>query len=74
VSRAKEAIRRYLDTIDKDSRSKSELKDQASPEYPFPKTTLNEVAACLPFSGKAKTLQEMNAAIKKSARKRKPKA
>lgn len=35
---------------------------------PFPETTLKEVASCLPFSGKAKTLAEMEEAIKKGAR------
>jgi hypothetical protein len=75
VSRAKDAIRRYLDAIDKDGRLKSGLQDQASHEYPFPKTTLSEVAACLPaVTGKGKSLQKMDTAIKKGAKKRKPKA
>jgi len=35
---------------------------------PFPETSLKEVASCLSYSGKAKTLDEMEAAIKKGAR------
>ena len=38
------------------------------PASPFPETTLQEVDACLPFSGKAKTLEEMEKAISKGAR------
>jgi AbrB family looped-hinge helix DNA binding protein len=30
---------------------------------PFKKTDLKEVAGCLPYNGKAKTLEEMDAAI-----------
>jgi hypothetical protein len=33
-------------------------------------TTLREVAACLPFTGKAKTLEDMEAAIKAGAKKK----
>jgi hypothetical protein len=40
---------------------------------PFPKTTLREVVSCLTFSGKPKTLKEMEAAIKKGARQSKRK-
>lgn len=35
---------------------------------PFPETTVKEAASCLPYSGKAKTLEEMEAAVKKGAR------
>ena len=38
------------------------------PMSPFPETTLREVASCLSYSGKAKTLDEMEEAIKKGAR------
>ncbi len=31
---------------------------------PFPETTLREVASCLSYSGKARTLEEMERAIK----------
>ncbi len=37
------------------------------PASPFPETTLREVASCLSYSGKAKTLEEMEEAIKKGA-------
>ena len=33
------------------------------PKAPFDESTLDEVAGCLRFDGKAKTLDEMNAAI-----------
>lgn len=36
---------------------------------PFKKTDLKEVAGCLPYSGKAKTLEEMEAAIALGAKK-----
>ena len=39
------------------------------PASAFPVTTLREVAACLPFTGKAKTLEDMEAAIKAGAKK-----
>jgi len=35
---------------------------------PFPETSVKEVASCLSYSGKTKTLEEMEAAIKKGAR------
>ncbi len=38
------------------------------PTSPFPETTMKEAASCLSYSGKAKTLEEMEAAIKKGAR------
>lgn len=38
------------------------------PASPFPETSIKDVAACLAFSGKPKTLAEMEAAIKKGAR------
>jgi AbrB family looped-hinge helix DNA binding protein len=38
------------------------------PTSPFPETSLKETASCLSYSGKAKTLEEMEAAIKKGAR------
>lgn len=38
------------------------------PASAFPETRLKEVASCLSYSGKAKTLEEMEAAIKKGAR------
>ena len=38
------------------------------PTSPFPETSLKAVAACLPFSGRAKTLEEMDEAIRKGAR------
>ncbi len=34
----------------------------------FPETSLRDVASCLPYSGKAKSLEEMEDAIKKGAR------
>jgi AbrB family looped-hinge helix DNA binding protein len=33
------------------------------PAAPFPETTLADIAGCLPYKGKAKTLAEMEAAI-----------
>jgi len=39
-----------------------------TPASPFPETSLQEVASCLPYSGRAKTLEEMEEAIKKGAR------
>jgi AbrB family looped-hinge helix DNA binding protein len=39
------------------------------PASAFPVTTLREVAACLSFTGKAKTLEDMDAAIKAGAKK-----
>ena len=38
------------------------------PVQPFPISTLAEVAACLPYRGKAKTLAEMEEAIRQGAR------
>ena len=38
------------------------------PTSPFPETTLKEVASCLSYSGKTKTLEDMESAIKKGAR------
>jgi AbrB family looped-hinge helix DNA binding protein len=38
------------------------------PTTPFPETRFKEVASCLSYSGKAKTPDEMEAAIKKGAR------
>lgn len=38
------------------------------PTSPFPEATLREVASCLSYSGKAKTLEEMEDAVKKGAR------
>jgi AbrB family looped-hinge helix DNA binding protein len=35
---------------------------------PFPETSLKEVASCLSYSGKPKTLDEMEEAVKKGAR------
>lgn len=40
---------------------------QLKPAAPFPPTTLAEVAACLPFRGKTKTLAEMEEAIRRGA-------
>ncbi|MBI5640514.1 MAG: AbrB/MazE/SpoVT family DNA-binding domain-containing protein [Nitrospirae bacterium] len=37
------------------------------PASPFPETSLRKVASCLPYSGKAKTLEEIEEAIKKGA-------
>ncbi|MCK5405767.1 MAG: AbrB/MazE/SpoVT family DNA-binding domain-containing protein [Desulfobulbaceae bacterium] len=37
------------------------------PAKPFPETTLADVAACLPYKGKTKTLTDMEEAIKKGA-------
>lgn len=37
------------------------------PVKPFAATTLDEVAACLPFQGKAKSLAEMEEAIRQGA-------
>jgi len=39
------------------------------PAFAFPVSSLREVAACLSYKGKAKTLEEMEAAIKTGARK-----
>jgi len=33
---------------------------------PFPETSIDEVAACLKYSGKTKTLEDMEQAIKKA--------
>lgn len=38
------------------------------PAKPFPETTLDQVADCLHYQGKAKTLVEMEEAIRKGAR------
>lgn len=38
------------------------------PVEPFPETTLAEVAGCLPYKGKAKTLAEMEEAIAKGVK------
>lgn len=38
------------------------------PVSTFPETSLLEVISCLPYSGKAKSLKEMEEAIKKGAR------
>jgi len=38
------------------------------PASPFPETSVKEAASCLSYSGKAKTLEDMEAAIKKGAR------
>ncbi|OKY76790.1 MAG: AbrB family transcriptional regulator [Desulfobulbaceae bacterium DB1] len=35
--------------------------------YPYPATTLSDVAACLKYNGPAKSLKEMDEAIKKGA-------
>ncbi len=35
------------------------------PKTPFPESNINDVASCLKYKGKAKTLEEMDAAIKK---------
>jgi AbrB family looped-hinge helix DNA binding protein len=37
------------------------------PAQPFPATTLAEVVACLPYQGPAKTLAEMEEAIRQGA-------
>jgi len=37
------------------------------PVSAFPETSLREVTSCLPYSGKAKSLKEMEEAIKKGA-------
>ena len=34
---------------------------------PFPETTLNEVAACLKYAGKTKSLDDLHDAIRKGA-------
>jgi len=39
-----------------------------TPASPFPETSLREVASCLPYTGRPKTLEEMEEAIKKGAR------
>jgi AbrB family looped-hinge helix DNA binding protein len=38
------------------------------PASPFPETTLKDVSSCLAYSGKPKSLEEMEAAIKKGVR------
>jgi len=35
------------------------------PKAPFPQSTLSDVAGCLPYTGAAKTIDEMNEAIAK---------
>ncbi len=37
------------------------------PASPFPKTDIEEVASCLPYSGSAKTLADMDKAVRQSA-------
>ena len=37
------------------------------PPSPFAETTLDQVTACLPYQGKAKTLEEMDEAIRLGA-------
>ncbi len=41
------------------------------PASPFPETSMKEVASCLSYTGKAKTLEQMEAAIKKGTRSKK---
>ncbi len=41
------------------------------PISPFTKTVLKDVASCLSYSGKAKTIEEMEESIQKGARERK---
>jgi AbrB family looped-hinge helix DNA binding protein len=38
------------------------------PASPFPETTLRDVASCMSYSGRPKTLEDMEDAIKKGAR------
>ena len=38
------------------------------PASPFSETSVKDVASCLSYGGKAKTLEDMDAAIKKGAR------
>ncbi len=38
------------------------------PVSPFPETTLRDVSSCLSYSGKPKTIEEMEDAVKKGAR------
>jgi AbrB family looped-hinge helix DNA binding protein len=38
------------------------------PASPFPGTTLREVSSCLSYSGKSKSLEQMEEAIKKGTR------
>lgn len=40
------------------------------PKTPFPATTLQDVASCLKYEGKAKTLDDMQSAIKKGVMER----
>jgi len=35
------------------------------PKTPFPESSINDVASCLKYTGKTKTLEDMDAAIKK---------
>lgn len=35
---------------------------------PFPETTIEQLAACLPYHGKDKTIAEMDAAIRQGAK------
>jgi hypothetical protein len=72
MSKAKEAVRRYLNIIDTCDPSRMDHKDEPTPKSPFPKTALHEVASCLPVSGKVKTPQDVDAAIKKGAVKKTP--
>ena len=39
-----------------------------TPASPFPETSLEEVVSCLSYTGKPKTLEEMEEAIKNGAR------
>ncbi len=39
------------------------------PKQPFPETSLTNVAGCLPYSGKSKTLDEIDEAIRLSVSK-----
>jgi AbrB family looped-hinge helix DNA binding protein len=41
---------------------------QLRPASPFPETTLREVSSCLAYSGKPKSLEEMEQAIKKGTK------
>lgn len=65
VSRAKDSIRRHLSLLEKDGASKPGTKSNT-----LTKTVLQDVAVCLHYSGKAKTIEEMDKAIKKGVTKR----
>jgi hypothetical protein len=41
----------------------TQLSSKGQPQKPFPETKLEDVAGCLHYKGKPKTIEEMNEAI-----------